>query len=70
MDVHYISPYRRSYTNRRAVKKIFWSLFSVKKLILQMFRCVELVVLVAEGKTGSGSLIEEVTLMGGCENGS
>ena len=47
-----------------------WSLLSVRNIILQIFRHVQLVVLIAEGKTGSGSLIEEVRLMGGCENAS
>ena len=64
VDVNYISPNRRSYTNSRAGKKT-WSLLSVKNIILEIFRRVQLVVLAAEGKTGSGSLIEEVTLMGG-----
>ena len=56
---------KRSYTNRRAVKKAFWSLLGVKNIILQIFRPAQLVVLAVEGKRGFGSLIEEVTLMGG-----
>ena len=70
MDVDYISPHRSSYTNRRDVKKPFWSLLSVRNTILQIFRHGQLVVIAAEGKTGSGSLIEVVTVRGGCENAS
>ena len=38
---------------------------SVFKLHMQILRKVQLVVLAEEGGTGFGSLIEEVTLMGG-----
>ena len=43
----------------------FWSLFSVKTVPLQMFRPMQLVVLVAKGIIGFDCLIEEVTLTGG-----
>ena len=56
---------RRSYTNRRAVKKLLWALFGVENIIVQIFRPVWLVVLAAESKRGFGSLIAELTLMGG-----
>ena len=40
------------------------SLLSAKSIHLQIFRPVQLVVLAVEGKTGFGSLIEEVTVTG------
>ena len=64
VDVNYISPYRRSYSNRRAVKKLPGHSSIVKNIILEIFRYVQLVVLASEGETGMGSLIEEVTLTG------
>ena len=46
---------------------ISWSPLSVKTILVQISRPPQQVVLAAEGKTGTGSLIEEVTVMGGLQ---